>query len=1078
MYSMKKKYVLQSLLYGLLSFFLLVGSVSAVYAQSSVTGQVVDEEGISIPGVSVVEKGTTIGVVTDIDGNYSLNVSSDAVLQFSFVGMQTKEESVNGRSVIDVTLETDAISLEEVVAIGYGTQKKSNLTGAVSQVKMDEVLGDRPVTSVAAALQGTVPGLRITGASIPGEAPKLNIRGTTSIASLGDTPLTDGEPLVLIDNVPGSIDLLNPEDIETVSVLKDAASAAIYGARGAFGVILITTKKGKKGDQLRLNYNTNFAFQKAIAIPEHASLEQYLLYRKDYSNTSIINNVDVDKYLAYLREYNSLGEKDFLAKYSNAYFEDGRFIPEGENNYYYLKENNPQKAMLDDYGFQQTHNVSATGGSEKMSYRMALGYTDQDGPLVTDKDKNERINLTSYVSTELTSWLTQSIDVSFTKHDRSYVETNGLYGTAYPVITPSGSMPESDNLEGRHYPIYSPENILRYSDPSTWQTENTRLFSRTAIHPLEGFEAVFEYTYETKNRDYKRYTNNEKMITISNQLDGLSADPRYYNTKDKTALNSLNLYGTYQKSFIEKHNLKFMLGYSQETRDYEELNVDRNDMNNPLRPSFSNANGTPIVSDLYRQYAIRSGFFRFNYDYEDKYLLEVNGRYDGSSKFPKETRFGFFPSVSLGWRLDQESFMDWSNSWLNMAKLRASYGELGNQSGVGEYGYLPSMDPELVGWIVDGQLPTTLNPPALVRTDYSWEVVETLDFGIDLSFFNNRLSTVFDWYERNTIGMLAPGLQLPGAVGANAPDQNAADLSSKGWELSMQWRDNIKEWRYNIGFNIADSKTKITKYDNEAGLFYDPVTNSNFREGMEIGEIWGYVTDGYYTADDFVDFNDFVLKEGVPSIEGYTQIRPGDVKFVNLDGDEDNVISKGDDTAFSPGDRKIIGNSTPRYQYGINGGVGWKNFDLSFFLQGVGKRDYWINSPFNLTSSYHYVAIYSDVLDYWKPVDMAAGDYTAINPNAELPRIYDTGSDNHASNFRTQTKYLQDASYLRMKNITLSYTFPQMLVQKVGLRAGKVFFSGENLFTISKLNAGIDPERLNWGYPFYATYSFGINVTL
>ncbi|MDX8338683.1 TonB-dependent receptor [Draconibacterium sp. IB214405] len=1047
--------------------------------QRSVSGTVTDDSGLPLPGVTVLISGTTHGTVTNVDGKYTVtNIPDGASLVFSFVGMRTQEVAVGTQSSIDVSLVTDAIGLDEVVAIGYGTKKKINLTGAVAQVKMDEVLGDRPVTSVASALQGTIPGLQVTGGSSPGESKSLNIRGITSIASLGDSPTSSGEPLVLIDNVPGSIDLLNPEDIESISVLKDAASAAIYGARGAFGVVLITTKKAKKGETFTLNYGNNFAFQTAINRPQQASVIDYLETMKDFLNAPLLNNVNIDDYIGYVNEYNA-DPSGFAANHSGDYFEDGRFIPAGEDYYYYLTAGNPQEAILDDYGFQQTHNVSATGGTEKLSYRMAMGYTDQNGPLITNKDNFDRINLTSYISADVTDWLTQSIDVGYTKSNRSYVQDGEMWSvfkTSDPVVTPTGSMPASYDLEGTVYPVFTPANFLRYADPSKWVTENTRLFSRTAIHPFKGFEAILEYTYESNTRDYKRYTNATDMIKISNSVDNQSGDPRYYNTKTGIALNSVNAYASYTKELGDGHNFKAMAGYSQETRDYEALAVNANQMINPEKPSFTSATGIYYVSDRFVQYAIRSGFFRLNYDYKDRYLLEVNGRYDGSSKFPTDTRFGFFPSVSAGWRIDSESFMDDTNDWLDLAKLRVSYGELGNQAGVAEYGYMPTMSAGLASWLVNGQFPVTLNPPALVRTDYSWEVVQTLDFGFDIAMLNSRLSSTFDWYKRNTIGMLAPGVQLPAVVGASAPDQNAADLETKGWELSVQWKDRIGEWRYGVGFNLFDSKSVITKYDNEAGLFYDAATNSNYREGMELGEIWGYVTDGFYTADDFSDLSNFVLKEGVPSLNGYTA-KPGDVKFVNLDGDEANIISTGENTVYAPGDRKIIGNSTPRYQYGINANAGWKAFDLSVLLQGTGKRDAWVRNDLMFGPTLHYVGVYEDNLDYWQPVDMENGDFTAANPDAYLPRIY-SENENRSSNYRVQTKYLSDASYLRVKNVTLSYTFPKQTMSRIGLAAGKVFFSGENILTFSSLTKGVDPERLGWGYPFYATYSFGINLTL
>lgn len=1063
---------------------------SSAQQTGKITGKVTDSSGLPLPGVSIVVKGTTNGTVSDSEGNYTLSgVPATGVLVFSFVGMRTQEIGTSGKAVINISLEEDAIGIDEVVAVGYGVQKKVNLTGAVAQVKMDEILGNRPVTSVASALQGTIPGLQVRGGAEPGNSKILNIRGITSISALGTDPTTTGEPLVLIDNVPGDIDLINPEDIESISVLKDAASAAIYGARGAFGVILITTKKAKS-QKMILNYSNNFALQYSINRPNQVSVKDYLNTFKDFTSDGTLNSNNIDEWLGYLDEYNA-DPAAFAANHNSngEYFEDGRYLPAGyTKNYFYLKDFDPQSAVLDDYGFQQTHNISATGGTETLTYRMAMGYTDQNGPLVTDKDSYDRINISSYVKADLTKWLSQSVDVFFTKSNQSMVENDGIYQKSHPVITPTGSMSSAQEAAAyaagtlskddmTYYPVFSPSNIMLYSNPSTWLTEDTRLFSRTSIHPIKGLEGVFEYTYDSKHADYKRFTNNQTMITISNQLDGISGDPRYYNTKRSTALNSLNAYATYEWN-LGNHAFKAMAGYSQETRDYEQLAVDRNLMINNDRPSLSSATGVINGTDTYTQYAIRSGFFRVNYNYLDKYLLEVNGRYDGSSKFPFEQRFGFFPSVSAAWRLDQEGFMDWSDSWLDLAKARFSYGELGNQEGVADYGFMPTMTAGLSNWIVNGILPITLDPPALVRTDYTWEVVQTTDFGADVAMLNHRLTATYDWYKRNTVGMLAPGVQLAAVVGADAPDQNAADLQTKGWEFSVRWNDRIGNWRYGVGFNIYDSKTVITKYDNVAGLFYDSSTNSNYREGMEIGEIWGRVTDGFYTAADFdaeqLAAGKFILNEGVVSVNG-ANVKPGDIKFVDLD--PDGEINDGEGTVIAPGDRKIIGNNTPRYQYGINANVGWKGFDVSVLLQGVGKRDIWLSGEIIFPPGLNYIGVYENTLNYWKPVDLANNDYSAANADAYFPRIYND-NENKASNYSVQTKYMQDASYLRVKNITLAYTFPKKIVSRVGLTTGKVFFSGENLFTFDHLNQGIDPERLSWGYPFYATYSFGINLTL
>lgn len=1046
-------------------------------AKETATGTVVDDKGEPIIGASVLEKGTTNGVITDLDGNFSLPLSGSKELVISYIGYITVNVKVTGPA-LRVVLKEDSKSLDEVVVVGYGAQKKVNLTGAVSMVSMDKALGNRPVTNVASALQGTIPGLVVTSSSVPGKANTFNIRGTTSI--------NGGSPLVLVDNVPADIDMINPEDIESVSVLKDAASASIYGARGAFGVILITTKKAKRNSRLQLNYNNNFGFVKTINRPEQASIIEILETHQAWDNDGkyYADNQNLGDWIGYVKDYNANPSK---------YPANGLYMPEGENRYYYLKDNDPQGAILDDYGFQQTHNVSATGGSEKITYRMSLGYTNNQGTLITDKDSYDRINMSSYVSADITPWLNQSLDIRYATGNRSYVESDGsIYKTYLPRFYPAGEMVRSNDLEGPAYPVNTPENYIRLKDPVKYKDDNPRIFSRTSLTPFKGFEAILEYTFDKKNSDKKLYTSPFEMT--NDQMGKLWSDTpatgRYRVDKTTVDYNAINAFGNYQFSLDAKHNFKIMAGYSQESRYSEVLWVQRDEMINPDMPSISGATGELQSKDTYKEYAIRSGFFRVNYDYMNRYMVEVNGRYDGSSKFPTDSRFGFFPSFSLGWQVGQEKFMEWSKSWLDQLKIRGSWGQVGNQA-INEYAYNPIMASEQANWLVDGKKPITLVAPGLVRSDFSWEVVETLDIGVDFAAFNSRLNGTFDWYRRDTKGMLMPGVEFPSVVGANAPEQNAADLRTTGWELSLSWRDNIGDWGYNVGFNLYDSRSVITKYDNAIGLFRDRNSEKDekifkrYREGMTLGEIWGYTTKRYYEISDFQDGwqnGVWKLKEGVTTIKGNNNIRPGDIMFENLRDDEANgsinQIDDGRDNVNDPGDRSIIGNETPRFQFGASAGVNYKGFDLSIFLQGTGKRDAWLGGDLRFPLAYgSFGTVYSHQLDYWKPIDPENGNWNPVNPNAEFGRLYDE-SKNAGSNNRIQTKYLANAAYLRLKNVTLGYTLPTHIVKKISLNNIKVFFSGENLCTWDKLPKGYDPERLNWGYPFYATYSFGINVTL
>lgn len=562
--------------------------------------------------------------------------------------------------------------------------------------------------------------------------------------------------------------------------------------------------------------------------------------------------------------------------------------------------------------------------------------------------------------------------------------------------------------------------------------------------------------------------------------------------KRSTNYNAINLYATYDLTIKDIHKMKFMAGFNQESSYMDELEAYSYGQAVIEVPSLGGGTSTLKANDSYDEYAVRGGFFRVNYSYNDIYLLEVNGRYDGSSKFPKNSRFGFFPSVSAGWNIAQESFMERTRTWLDGLKLRASYGVIGNQN-IPTYAFNPTMsiNNKYNGWLQNGNYVAAITTlPSLVSQNFTWEKVGTVDVGLDLTMLSNRLTGTFDWYQRNTNGMLAPGMQLPAVVGAEAPYQNTADMRTRGWEVALNWRDMVGNLEYRVGFNLSDSKSIITKYDgNSDYLLSSQRTNIytgetytfwDYYEGKEVGEIWGYEFDGFYTVDDFKNTTTWELKDGIAKPDNANPM-PGDVKFKNLRDDEKgtNLITSGDNTLKNPGDRKVIGNEMPRYLYGINLGLGYKGFDLSVFMQGTGRRDKWIANTltFPLYSDFKFIPLYEGLENYWKPADVANGDYTCVNPDAEYPRIYGSYG-NQASNYRESDKYLCDASYFRIKNVTLSYTFPKPVISKLLLRQLKAFVSIENLATFSSLPKGIDPETLTWDYPAFRTVSFGINVTL
>ncbi len=1038
-------------------------------------GVVLDASGEPLVGVSVVVKGTTTGTVTGVNGDFSIkDVKRGSHIVVSFIGFTSKEVVWNG-SPLNITLSEDNKTLEEVVVVGFGTQKKENLTGSVSQVKMADVLGDRPVTSAAAALQGAMPGLTIGGGTGPGQSKSFNIRGTLSI--------NGGSPLVLIDNVEGDISLLNPDDIESVSVLKDAASSAIYGARAAGGVILVTTKRPKDKSKINLNYNFNVGWESSLNVLEQSSLTEYLdaYMEAGYTNSYWAGNGDVSKWRDYLQQYkqnpsslNTVGDgilKD----------EDGRV--------YWLSEKNMYKNLLTT-GALNNHNISISGGSDRIRFRMSAGLSRENGPLKTNKDTYYRKNISAFVSADVNKWFTQEVSLLYTDADKKSPQNvgnmNGFYSTRLVSYYPEGNIPGSILGIEEDLPSQTPVNMLLLAPVSYTNTAVTRVSTRSVFKPLKDWTITAEYTFDKKDVDSHMYSGRFRFADTQLAAKwSVEEGQDYYNMQDtQTRYNALNIFSNYEHRWGE-HSFKAMAGFNQESYAYKSFYGQVKGQTTPSVPSFAGGTGDKTITDSYSEYSIRSGFARLNYAFMDRYLLEVNGRYDGSSKFPKNDRFGFFPSVSVGWRLGQEKFMEWSHTWLDDVKFRASYGSIGNQN-INPYQFLPTMTvgPSTV-WLDGNDKVSTISSPGLVSSSFTWETVNTMNFGVDLTALKNRLQVTFDLYRRRTNGMLAAGIEIPSVVGASAPLQNVADLTSNGWELNLTWRDHIGDFNYNIGFNIYDNTAKIKKYNNESGLL------SDYYVGQKLGEIWGYESDGYYTIDDFVADDAkrgvWTLKEGVTSIQG-VKVQPGDEKFKDLDGN--GIINTGAGTVSDPGDRKVIGNNRARYQFGANLGASYKGFSLDVRLQGVGKRDYWLSGsaifPFAGAGSSDAVfqPLFYNQTDYWtaKSYDPESPDYmVAKNPNAKLFRIYDQGN-NVGSNTRVSDKYLQNAAYLRVKNITLGYTLPRNLVKKAFMEQARVYVSIENLATISSLPKGYDPEgntsnSIVWDYPYYRTISVGANIT-
>lgn len=1025
--------------------------------KKKLTGTVIDSQGDPIIGASILVKGTTNGTVTDIDGNFSLVVPEKGTLVISYIGYLLKELPISKDAKVNVSLLEDTQALDEVVVVGFAKQKKANLTGSVSSIKMDEIMGNRPVATTGALLQGAVPGLEVTsGSGEPGGGLDFNIRGTTSI--------NGGSPLILVDNVPfsGSLNLINPNDIESVTVLKDAASASIYGARSAFGVVLITTKSVQKEQKLQMTYSNNFSFSRPSNLPVKANPMQTVQAYSDMGYITYYSGQTVDTWMDLLHNYQA-----DPSSYPNGYTEiDGMR--------YQLRETDIMKDFLSETGFQQKHDFSASGGTERSSYRISLGYTGSDGIMTTNMDSYKRYNAKGFISSKITNWLTGQLDLSFYKSDKG-MPSGASYAKAVwaPSYNPTGLITINDE------DLYSGTagNLTRLGGQNTNDITDTRVFAKLIATPIKDLILNGEFTYdnmnetETKYSKRTRYANSDKFSE-----EYTSESSTYSRQRAVTNYTALNIYGSYSKSIAKKHNLSLLLGYNQESRYYDYLKAETSNMINDEMPSISQSVGVQKAYDNFSEYTVMGFFARLNYDFNNRYLIELNGRYDASSKFPTNSRWGFFPSVSVGWRVMQENFMEPLRDYIPEFKIRGSIGEVGNQN-INPYQFVPSMESVKSTWLDNNSQPITLKQPALVSGNFTWETVRTYNIGFDLSALKNRLSMNFDFFRRDTKNMLTSGSQLPAALGASAPLQNVADLKSTGFELEVAWRDQIGKVHYNIGFNLYNYKAHITKFKNNVAGVIRTSDNKTYVEGQELGEIWGYVTDRLYTVDDFVDgtldknLKNGTLKEGIAHVEG-VRPNPGDVLYQDLDGN--GIINAGNETIYDAGDRKIIGNNSLRFQYGINGGLSWNNFSFSFFLQGVGKCDKWLSNDLIFPYYYEFGTIYNHQLDYWTPE----------NTGSFFPRLYETGTrnTNYAANVRTQTKYLTNGAYLRVKNLTLGYTIPKDIVAKVGINDLRVYVSAENPFTFDHMPKGLDPtvtsKANGLGYPVMTSYAFGFSVSL
>lgn len=1053
---------------------LLLG-VQPVFAQNSrvtVSGTVTDVFGPVI-GVGVVEKGnTTNGTVTDVDGNYALSVPANAVLVFSSIGYEPQEISVAGRTSIDVILHEDTEMLEDVVVVGFGTQKKVNLTGSVG-VATSKDIEARPVSSAVQALQGLVPGLQISSNTGElGSGMNINIRGDGTI---GDG--SSGSPLVLVDGMESDLSLVNPQDIETVSVLKDAAASSIYGSRAPFGVILITTKKGKSGDA-KINYNNNFRIGSPIRLQHVMDSYTFALYFDEgYKNANYGIRFD-EPYLQRILDFQAAGGtiSGGILPAANGRW-DTAFEKTYANTDWYAE-------LYKSHNFSQEHNVSASGGSDKVSYYASLGYLSQDGLLRYGSDLMDRFNVSAKFSAQLTDWMRLNYSMRFVRQDlnRPSRFDNGLYDRIARQTWPT--LPIYDE-NGFFFKANAdpPAVALSEGGVTTTQTDQTYHQASLVLEPVKNWVTNIEFNYRINNMNQRAvflpYYNHD--MAGNPVIDSSSSELRQSNRKENYT--NWNIYSTYSFSIAEDHNFKTMVGFQAEDMGQDYLYARAYGLQVEDLPELdlvTNLNGSgnytaPSVSGYRNSWASAGFFGRINYDYKGRYLVEGNLRYDGASRFRRGSRWQWSPSFSLGWNVAQEEF--WkpiSRTW-NQLKLRFSYGALGNMNTSGWYPTYRNMNLAAANgnWLQNGVRPNTAYVGGLVSTALTWEKVRSLNGGLDFGLLNNRLTGSFDAFVRYTDDMVGPAPELPGTLGVSVPKTNNCDLRTVGWELTIGWRDRTEfGMDYGAKFNLSDARTFIDRYPG------NPTNSlSTFVAGREIGEIWGYETVGIAKTD--AEMQAHLEAVGGQDAIG-SQWQAGDIMYKDLDGKPG--ITSGAYTVEDHGDLKVIGNNTPRYQFGLDLNASWKGFDVRLFFQGVMKRDFWRDGTI-------FWGVYGS--EWWSNGLVGHEDFfhaDAIGlPGHEIPAntdsYYPRPIFDNFKNQEVQTRYLQNAAYIRLKNLQIGYTIPSNVINKIGISNLRVFVSGENLWTGTKLSKLLDPETLNGGYvgnayPLMKTWSFGLSVTL
>ncbi len=1027
----------------------------------AIAGTVTDETGETMPGVNILVKGSLTGTITDIDGKYTITVpDANATLVFSFIGYAPQEVIVGEQRTINIALKEAARQLDEVVVVGYATVKKANLTGAVDQLKGD-ILENRAVTSAAQALQGTVANLNISSGTggAPGATQAINIRGYTGFGKTGG-------PLIVTDGVQGgSLQDINPDDIESISILKDAASSAIYGSSAPYGVIIITTKKGRPDAAPKITYSNNFGFAQPINLPKMVNS----LYFAELFNEASVNAgrsaIYSDATIQRIKGYQAGTFKDETIANPNP----------GTDSWYSWGSGNANNDWFDIYykniSFAQQHNVGVSGGAKNSNYYVGLGYNQKNGMYNYGDDTFKRFNIRTNLTSNLTDWLTFNVRGAYSREltntPNTYASRTG--GNYMHQIARKWPTVPLRNPDG-HYSETSDVMLHEEGGRNKTEKDKASITGEFVVKPLPGWDMTFNYTFDGVFTDYQSHLATIYQTLPSGNPAAISGTtPNGFarsDTKDEHQI--INAFTSYEHTWGD-HYFKALAGYTQELFNYQYFIASNNYLYANDIPSLALTYGTSSSnSDAVRQLAVRGGFGRINYGYKEKYLLEFNARYDGTSRFLNDVRFRFYPGVSAAWVASKEGFWEPLDDVVDVFKLRASYGSLGDQSFLDEdapnwypfYPFLGTARPTSTNWIFNGGRQGFVTFPPIINDDLTWITTTTLDFGFDLEMLKNRLVVVFDWYIRKSNDFVGPSEALPAVLGAIAPNANNASMETRGIDLTITWRDQIGDLGYSVRAVLSDYQGKVTKFPNPTGAL------STWRAGQKMGEIWGYETYGLFQSDKEVTQ---APSQAKINANPWT---PGDVRYVDRNGN--NEIDYGTNTESDSGDRYIIGNNTPRFAYGLTLDANYKGFDFSIFFQGVAKRNVWLGSNSN------YFWGIDGRGDEWQSslFTVHQDRWTTTDPGGYFPKYY--MNNQMGKNTQEQTRYLQSGAYMRIKNLQIGYTLPKVLVEKIKFDKVRVFISVENLATATKLISVMDPEfSLSDGklYPLQRTWSGGINIT-